>query len=219
ISYDKLMLYDVQTEQLLKVLRMQLNDDKIGVLRSDQQQIPILLGDQTEPSKLQDLLNKAFVINNEGNYVPIRELVYFSKKRDYVSLYLGKDGAYVPLELKVEDRQVPIQKELIATIVSAFPSLTTRFTGNYYRNQAYLKELSIVIIIAIGMLFFILAAQFESLQQPFIVLLTIVFGITGSLVCLYVAGSSLNIMSSIGIIVLIGLLDNDSILKMDTMNR
>jgi multidrug efflux pump subunit AcrB len=69
------------------------------------------------------------------------------------------------------------------------------------------------------MLFFILAAQFESLLQPLIVLLTIIFGTTGALVSLYFAGSSLNIMSAIGLIVLIGLLDNDSILKMDTMNR
>jgi multidrug efflux pump subunit AcrB len=93
------------------------------------------------------------------------------------------------------------------------------FAGSYYRNLSYIQDLTGTILIAIGMLFFILAAQFESLQQPFIVLLTIIFGISGALICLYLAGSSLNIMSAIGIIVLVGLLDNDSILKIDTMNR
>lgn len=219
ISHDRLLLYGVRAEQLLEILRVKLNDGNIGVLRSEQQQIPILLGDQIDPSGLKDLLDKAFVNNSEGDFVPVRELVYASQERDYASLYLGKDGAYVPLEPGVEDRQVPQQKELISRSLSVFPSLTARFTGSYFRNQAYLSELTMIIVIAVGMLFFILAAQFESLLQPFIVLLTIVFGTTGALVCLYVAGSSLNIMSAIGLIVLIGLLDNDSILKMDTMNR
>jgi multidrug efflux pump subunit AcrB len=98
-------------------------------------------------------------------------------------------------------------------------SLTFRFDGSYFRNISYIQELVSIILVAIGMLFFILAAQFESLKQPLIILLTILFGITGALLCLYLAGNSLNIMSAIGLIVLIGLLDNDSILKLDTMNR
>jgi multidrug efflux pump subunit AcrB len=52
-----------------------------------------------------------------------------------------------------------------------------------------------------------------------IVVFIVIFGISGAFIGLAVSGESLNIMSVIGMVVLMGLLDNDSILKIDTMNR
>ncbi|WP_240625715.1 efflux RND transporter permease subunit [Spirosoma pollinicola] len=93
------------------------------------------------------------------------------------------------------------------------------WSGRYLRDKTYLTELLGIVAIAILLLFCILTAQFESLQQPLIVLLIIMLGLAGSVWTLYLAGESLNVLSVIGMIVLIGLLDNDSILKIDTMNR
>jgi multidrug efflux pump subunit AcrB len=93
------------------------------------------------------------------------------------------------------------------------------FAGSFFKNQAIINELGLVFLVALALLFFILAAQFESLTQPLIVMLTILLGLAGSVVLLLLTGDSLNIMSVIGMVVLIGILDNDSILKIDTMNR
>jgi multidrug efflux pump subunit AcrB len=68
-------------------------------------------------------------------------------------------------------------------------------------------------------LYFILAAQFESLLQPLIVLLEIPIDIAGALFLLWIFGGSLNIMSGIGIIIMCGVIINDSILKVDTINQ
>ncbi|WP_025764393.1 efflux RND transporter permease subunit [Dyadobacter tibetensis] len=219
VQTDKLLLYNVDAEQVIKVLRMQLNNENIGILRSDQQQIPIFLGNQTSPLGLQDLLNKSFVTNRDGQYISLKEFLNYTKSVDFAALYMGKDGSYVPLEPEVKNENVPALRTKVENLLSSVEMLSSQFTGSYYRNLSYIEDLAGIILIAVGMLFFILAAQFESLQQPFIVLLTIVFGTTGALVSLYLAGNGLNIMSAIGLIVLIGLLDNDSILKIDTMNR
>jgi len=50
-------------------------------------------------------------------------------------------------------------------------------------------------------------------------MIAVLFGLTGSLLLLYLTGNSLNVMSAIGMVVMIGIVDNDSILKLDTMNR
>jgi multidrug efflux pump subunit AcrB len=71
----------------------------------------------------------------------------------------------------------------------------------------------------VALLFCILTAQFESLLQPLIVMLTAFMGIAGALLTLALFDESLNALSVIGLVVLIGLIDNDSILKIDTMNR
>lgn len=75
-----------------------------------------------------------------------------------------------------------------------------------------------VLIVALLLLFFILAAQFESLVQPWIILSEIVIDLFGALIVLWFFGVSLNLMSMIGLIVVCGIVINDSILKIDTIN-
>ena len=76
-----------------------------------------------------------------------------------------------------------------------------------------------VIIVAILMLYFILAAQFESLSLPLVLLIEIPLDIAFTVLVLWICGISLNLMSMIGIVVMSGIVINDSILKIDTINR
>ncbi|MEZ4896926.1 MAG: efflux RND transporter permease subunit, partial [Saprospiraceae bacterium] len=69
------------------------------------------------------------------------------------------------------------------------------------------------------LLYLILAAQFESILQPFIVMISVPVGISGALLALWLAGESLNLVSLIGIIVMSGIVVNDAILKVDMINR
>ena len=80
-------------------------------------------------------------------------------------------------------------------------------------------ELLLVLIIAIVLLYLILASQFESLLQPVIILSEIVVDVFASLLVLWVMGLSINLMSMIGLVVISGIVINDSILKIDTINR
>ena len=93
------------------------------------------------------------------------------------------------------------------------------FSGPYFENQEILRELFNVGLLVVALLFLILAAQFESLVQPFIIALTLPIGSMGALLSLYLAGESLNIMSVVGIIILSGIDVNDAILKVDMFNR
>ena len=77
----------------------------------------------------------------------------------------------------------------------------------------------LVLSLSLLLLYFILAAQFESLTQPFIVLLEIPIDIAGCLLMLLLFGATINIMSLIGMIVMMGIIINDSILKIDTINH
>jgi multidrug efflux pump subunit AcrB len=69
------------------------------------------------------------------------------------------------------------------------------------------------------LLYLILASQFESLGQPLIILSEIVIDVFVSLFVLWVLGVTINLMSMIGLVVITGIVINDSILKIDTINR
>ena len=80
-------------------------------------------------------------------------------------------------------------------------------------------ELIIVLGISILLMYFILAAQFESFLQPLIVLVEIPVDIAFALLLLWGLGHTLNLMSAIGLIVTCGIVINDSILKLDAINE
>jgi len=65
----------------------------------------------------------------------------------------------------------------------------------------------------------VMASQFESLVHPFTILLSIPLAVAGSLLSFFILGQSLNIMAYIGIIMLVGIAVNDSIILVDAINR
>src|SRR5690606_36276407 len=88
-----------------------------------------------------------------------------------------------------------------------------------FYNNVVVREMAVILVIAVLLLYFILAAQFESLTQPLIILVELPIDIAGALLMLYFFGGSINLMSMIGIIVKCGIIINDSILKIDAINQ
>lgn len=219
IDNSRLLKYNVNRDDLIQAIRVQLNNEKVGTLFLNQEQVPILLSSHAASPTFEDVLSRAFVETAQGNFLPCSKLLDYELGLDYATLTLGKNGTFV--QLLPESNSIDV-KEYIATLKSFFgmnKSYNILLDGSYFRNTSYIKEIIGSFAIAVGILFFLLAAQFESIQQPIIVLMTVIFGVAGGIMSLFLAGNSLNIMSAIGMIILVGLLDNDSILKIDSMNR
>jgi multidrug efflux pump subunit AcrB len=93
------------------------------------------------------------------------------------------------------------------------------FSGAFFSNAKMLRELVLILMLSILLMYFILAAQFESFLQPLIVLAEIPIDVAAALLILWITGHTLNLMSAIGIVVTCGIIINDSILKIDAMNE
>ena len=79
--------------------------------------------------------------------------------------------------------------------------------------------LAFAMALALVLVYMILAAEFESLVHPFIVLLAVPLATLGAAVALLVTGNGLNVVSLIGMVVLIGIVDNDAVVKIDFINQ
>ena len=106
----------------------------------------------------------------------------------------------------------------IRRVVAADEGFEVSFSGSYFSNRGMVRQLIGVLVVALLLLYFILAAQFESLLQPWIILSEIVIDLFGAIVVLWCFGQTLNLMSMIGLVVVCGIVINDSILKIDTIN-
>jgi len=157
------------------------------------------------------------VKTKDGNQILLNQLIKINTDTDYKTYFQGKEGNYYPFNFYNQNVTDLITK--VSSLLKNHPNIEFNFSGAYENNRKLINEIFMILLVAVGLLYFILTAQFESFSQPLVVMLTILFGLTGAVFFLWISGSSINIMSLTGMIVLIGILDNDSILKIDTMNK
>ncbi|MFH0842567.1 MAG: efflux RND transporter permease subunit [Bacteroidota bacterium] len=217
INPDKLLLYDVDPLTLYNTLKASLNKYVIGDLRESSELIPIVLSDREK--SVSEIVYSGSVLSRSGILIPVKEIVSVQHVHDYKTIKGGMRGEYVPVNMNITTNKPALLTGEIRNLVTADPSLSVAFSGSLITGQKLFSELAIILVVAVLLLYFILAAQFESLIQPFIVLLEIPVDVAGALLLVKIWGGTINIMTMIGLIVMSGVIINDSILKVDTINN
>ena len=154
--------------------------------------------------------------------VPVGELITWSQ-------------GFGPVEIRREDQNRTIQvladvtrgglasavrevESRLATVPR--PSLTTvRVGGENEEMRDSFRSLVFAFGLALALVYLILAAQFESLVQPLVVLAAVPLAAIGAVLALWVARDGVNVMSGIGFVILIGIVVNDAIVKVDFINQ
>ena len=93
------------------------------------------------------------------------------------------------------------------------------FSGEQEEMQKSFRSLGLAFLLAVLLVYMIMAAQFESLLHPFLILFTLPMGLTGAIWALFITGQTLNVISIIGMVVLAGIVVNDAIVKIDYTNQ
>lgn len=213
---EKLALYNVSFNQIMSYLKNSMNAGSVLRVSKGDISMPVVIG--VGQKEARDLIQGCYIESN-GVRVPLEILLKETRNRDLKRITSGADGEYYPLSLNVKGRQARRVMDTVKTVVKRNDKFDVSFTGSYFTNLEMIKELCSVLVVSILLLFFILAAQFESLVQPFIIMSELIIDIFAVLAVLWAFGQSVNLMSMIGMVVMCGIVINDSILKVDTINR
>lgn len=221
ISKEKLLLYRVSYNELHRVLKTAFKENSVTMLHSYQQYLPInIAGDEkTVNEVLQETLVQTQP-DHTGNidFIPLRELINVVPAEDLKSITSGRNGEYIPFNFYgVRDADGLISK--VKQVAEETGDWDTGFSGSFFSNKEMLNELVVILMISLLLMYFILAAQFESFLQPLLVLVEIPIDVAFALLLLWICGHTLNLMSAIGLIVTCGIVINDSILKLDAINE
>jgi len=217
IDPDRMLLYDVEPMTLYNTLKTSLNKNNIGELRASYELLPIVLSDREK--QVGEIISSESVLSKSGRSIPVREVVKVQRVHDYKTIKGGINGEYVPVNMNIATNKPALVTAEIRNLITAGQDLSVDFSGALITGQKLFRELAVILVVALLLLYFILAAQFESLTQPLIVLLEIPIDIAGALLLVKLWGGTINIMTMIGLIVMSGVIINDSILKVDTINN
>jgi multidrug efflux pump subunit AcrB len=181
-------------------LTVQYTNEKVGSMTmEDFKQIPLHAPDNTNPTMLENVA-KIKMINTPT------EVDHYQLFR-VIDVYVSPRGE----DLGALSKQV--QKIIKDTKLP--PNVRIEVRGSVLAMQQSFKSFGIGLLLAIVLVYLILMAQFASFIDPFIILLAIPSGITGVILFLLVTGTTLNVMSLMGLIMMTGIVVSNSILIVD----
>ena len=165
-------------------------------------------------------LNKIYLRSASGEMVRLDAIVSF--KQTLGAAVIGKYDLQYAANFYVNPSMplgeaVSILNEVTAKVVP--PDYTLKLTGQAEEFGKTIKNVKFVFILALVLLYMVLASQFNSFTQPFIIMLAQPLAIIGGLIALLISGDTLNMFSMIGLVLLIGLVAKNSILLVDLTNQ
>lgn len=217
VNFEQLLLYGVDYRQLLSKLKALLSRYKIGSLSTNNKFTDIII--VSEKAALGTLIGNGQIRNKNNKLIPLNALVSISQQPVLKVIKADRLGEYFPVDIDAGYWDYKKTMSITSNRYKNDSSFSLSWDGSIFDGIDLFREFLFVLLVSVLLLYFILAAQFESLVQPVIVLLEVIFDISGALFMLFVFGSSLNVMSAIGIVVMGGIVINDSILKIDSINR
>ncbi len=191
---------------------------------SDGRERPVIVRLKESQRDRLDTLGQLKVAGMGGGLVPLSNLVDFEYKTNLrVIRHSERDRAItITAELSEGQNSTAVNQtimERFATFSTDHPGYRLFFGGEFERTAESFKSLFLMIPIAFLIIFMILAGQFNSLSQPLAVIFTVPLSFIGVVIGLLVMGYELTIPAMVGIIALMGLVVNNSLLMVDFINK
>ncbi len=160
-----------------------------------------------------------------GSEIPLREAVIISRGRAYTTIDRRDGRRIVTVTADVRPRSRAglimrsLRSEILVDLQRKYPGLTFSFEGRQADRRESMQSLMRGLIMALIVIYAMLAVPFNSYIQPVIIMLSIPFGIIGAVVGHLIMGYSLSVMSMFGVVALAGVVVNDSLVLIDFANR
>jgi HAE1 family hydrophobic/amphiphilic exporter-1 len=154
--------------------------------------------------------------------VPVEQLVTVKEVRAPVEVVRVGQRPVTMVEGLVEEGGTARATDAVqATLarMSLPPNVTWQVAGADTERQRTSNELTLVAVLAAALMFLVLAGEFASFTIPLVVMLTVPLASAGAVIFLWLTGQSLNAVSLIGIVVMIGMADNEAVVKLDAIRQ
>jgi len=222
INRDKASVLGVSTQNIGQTLQLALSGQRFGYFFMNGKQYQIL-GDLARNDRNKPLdLTSLYVRNNTGDMIQFDNLVTLTEEtappqlnryNRFVSATISAGLAKGKTISQGLDEMDKIAKDVLDE------SFRTALAGDSKDFKESSSSLMFAFVLALILIFLVLAAQFESFKDPLTVMMTVPLALTGALIFMWYFNITMNIFSQIGLIMLIGLVTKNGILIVEFANQ
>ncbi|MDR2916708.1 MAG: efflux RND transporter permease subunit [Tannerella sp.] len=216
---EKLALNDLNVSMVSGYLRNRINGSVASSYREDGEEYDIRVRYAPEfRSSIEDVEN-ILVYNSDGKGIYIRDLGKVTEKmmpptierkdRERMVTVTGIAAKGVALS-EIVDESVNILDQMEIPL-----GITWGIGGAYEQQQETFSDIMVLMVLIVILVFIVMASQFESMKDPFVIMFTIPFALTGVLIGLTLTNTPLGIMAMIGLLILIGVVVKNGIVLID----
>ncbi len=232
IDEERASLLGINTRNIAGVVRTAFDGNKVTTLNSFakfEEEVEVVVKYNDELTQNIDDINNLRVKNAYGERIPIKN--FANVKFENSSGKIEKENGSIILSVtgQLEDPQNKeynsksindnFRKTVIPEFKKKYPNLEFKLAGEEEESNKLQRGAIIALLLALAGVFFILTSIFKSYIQPFVIMSIIPFSIIGVLIGLFVNGVPLGMMPMLGVVALIGVIVNDSLVMINFINR
>ena len=200
---------DMQTDDLERILRTQVEGLPIGIVQEGVRRTPLLIrSGETIRESAQNFAGLPLQVG-AGRSVPVSAVAKVSRVEGVVSIARERGQRFIVIRTNVAGRDlvgyVDEAKRKVAEAVDLPPGYFLQWGGQFENQQRASARLAIVVPVAVGLVFLLLFSTFGSVRQALLVLTNIPFALIGGVLGLLVTGEYLSVPASVGFIALLGI--------------
>ena len=212
----------VGVSDISQTLQLAYSNRRLGYFTKDGKQYQVM--GQVDRSNRDDPddLKALFVRNNRGEMISMDNLVKVEEANTPPTIYHFNRYKSATISAGLQPGKtigdgIDEMERIAGQLLDE--TFATSLTGSSRDFAESSSNTSFAFLLALGLIFLILAAQFESFIDPFIIMVTVPLAIAGAVLSLWIFGHTLNIFSQIGMIMLIGLVTKNGILIVEFANQ
>jgi len=214
--------YGLTTAQIGSSVRGVLSGSNVTKFKIDGDEIDVVLKGDNMYGQSMSLLGMLPVPTPAGSDVPLSEIAEIKVEKGPISITRENQIRVLTVSGSVVGRDVQSVSSEIEGLLKQYkmPSgYSYAFGGETEQIEETFADLAMVMLVAIVLVYMIIAAQFESLIQPLSIMFSVPLALSGGFIGLFVTGLPLNVIGIIGLIILVGIVVNNAIVLVDYINN
>jgi HAE1 family hydrophobic/amphiphilic exporter-1 len=222
INRTKASLLGISVTDIAQTVETTMRGTEATVYHEDGEEYNVLVrlceSDRSEQSDV----GRVGIATPNGSIIPLQTLVRFAHSNDSLAINRLDQQRTITVTADVTDRDLgsvigDLQQRLQE--MSVPQGFTINVAGDWEEQQRSFRALTYGLIMAIVLMYMVMASQFESIRDPLIILTTIPLGAIGVILMLALSDTTLNAQSFIGIVMLSGIVVNNAIVLIDYTNQ